>query len=50
MNGRVNSVYICPVFLTDDVIRTADYYVKKLGVMKNNNSFLIPSQKGDCHF
>jgi catechol 2,3-dioxygenase-like lactoylglutathione lyase family enzyme len=31
MNSRAKLVNICPVFLTDDVVRTTDYYVNKLG-------------------
>jgi len=27
----VKLVNICPVFLTDDIIKTTDYYIKKLG-------------------
>jgi catechol 2,3-dioxygenase-like lactoylglutathione lyase family enzyme len=31
MNNRAKLANICPVFLTDDVVRTTDYYVNKLG-------------------
>jgi len=31
MSGTVKLVNICPVFLTDNVEKTTDFYVKKLG-------------------
>jgi catechol 2,3-dioxygenase-like lactoylglutathione lyase family enzyme len=31
MNEKVKLVNICPVFLTDDVVKTTEYYVNVLG-------------------
>jgi len=31
MNKRVRLTNICPVFLTDDVVKTTEYYVNILG-------------------
>jgi len=40
MDSKIKLVNICPIFLTDDVIKTTDYYVNKLGFKyaKNYNT------------